>query len=274
MIKIVQMELFRTFCKWNCIVPFIIIIIFFIQGMESYFDPIHPNFFSAYFYAHGAGAGALLPGIFPLAVTLLVGHSLAWDRKTGFYDYVMIRTNYRKFIGSKFVSAAISSFVLVCVTELIAMAYAMVRYPIYDISHSHIVYALDLYKTAPFVYVLLIISNMIVAAICFSFISIILSTILKNIYLIVALPWLFALLLQFFLYIMSEIKYAPMDLLGIYMLGNDYSVFEIAMVWGGISLLLVIITFSIYALKFKMGESKNDVCKQRNFNKNGFKKAQ
>ncbi|GAC42652.1 hypothetical protein [Paenibacillus popilliae] len=259
MLKIAQMELFRIFCKWYSIIPFIIIIACFIQGLETYFDPIHPNFFSAYFYAHGAGAEALLAGIFPLAVTLLVGHSLAWDRKTGFYNYVMIRTNCWKFIGSKLVSAAISSFVLVCVTELIAMAYAMVRYPIYDISHSQIVYALDLYKADPFVYVLLIILNTILAAICFSFLSITLSTLLTNIYLVVALPWLFAFILQFFLYIISKIRYAPLDLLGIYMLRNDYSIFEIAMVWGGISLSLVIITFSIYAVKFKVRESQNAI---------------
>ncbi|GAC42656.1 IIC component [Paenibacillus popilliae ATCC 14706] len=239
-----------------------IIIAFFIIGMESYFSPRHPNFFSAYFYAHGAGADSFLAGVFPLAVTLLVGHSLAWDRKTGFYNYGLIRTNYRRFIGGKFIAAAITSFILVCVTELLAFAYAVLRYPTYDISHIQIAYALPLYKELPFVYILLIIFNTVLAAICFSFLSITLSTLLTNIYLVVALPWLFAFLLQFFLYIISEIKYAPLDLLGIYMIRTayHYSIFEIAIVWGGTALFLVIITFSIYAaVKFKVRESQNAI---------------
>jgi hypothetical protein len=249
------MEFHRLFYRKNWFVfSFLILLGFYIQGIETYFDPNHPNSFDAFLYAHGEGAGALLPGIFPLVISLFAGSSLAWDRRTGFETYLFTRTNYRIYLASKLISTAISSFVFVLLTDLIAFLYSCFRYSTFSytpITENAPGYVSSLYMNSPFGYVFLIMLNGALAAIAIAFISVVISIFVKNIYIVLALPWLLFLFLQFALYVIKQIHYAPLDLLGLYMLRKNYSLLEIPSVWCSVSILLLLVSFLVYSIKYR-----------------------
>lgn len=251
----IRIELRRAVHKWRWFIPFMIILGCCIEGILVYFDPIHPNAFSSFLYGIGKGADAILGLVFPLAIPLFVGGSLAVDRRTGFENYILSRMNYKQYIGAKLLSAAIASVMLVLITELIAFGVALLIYPDFaykPVSYNAPGYATHLYLTWPYLYVLLIICNNAVAAISISFISVMFSTMIKNMYVVLALPWVSFLLLQYVIYSAGNgDHYAPLDLIGLYMVEQDYTVLEVPMLWISLAVVLAMMTFAITSLKYK-----------------------
>ncbi|MGZ4123746.1 MAG: sulfate permease [Tumebacillaceae bacterium] len=254
MLTIFRMEWKRTFRRWQWLVSFLLMIAFLVAGMETYFDPVHPSSFEAILYAIGKGANALFPGIFPLAIALFAGSSLAWDRKTGYRDYILLRTTYKRYIGSKLLAAALAGFTLTVATELLAFLYAVIRYPTFSFTPDPDFvpgFLPGLYLTSPTLYVFGAMLIVALAAVFVGLFSVVISTMIKNIYIVIAVPWLLFLLLQFFLYIINGQHYAPLDLIGLYMIRRNYGTLEVPMYWVGLSVIMILITYAVYTVKYR-----------------------
>jgi hypothetical protein len=261
--KITKMEIRRAFFRRQALVAFLIMSAFFIQGFEAYRPgPLVPvtanhNFYFAFLYAHGNGASGLLPLVFALIVSLAAGNSLAWDKKSGFIQYVLMRTSYKTYIVGKMVSASVVSFVFVFISELFCFVLAAIQFPnISDINkiHSSFIpkYAGSLFIDHPFLYILLIIFNSALSAVFISMVSVFVSTTVKNIYIVVATPWLLFIVLHFVLYSINLTRYAPLDLVGAYILNHfSYRTLEIPFIWIVLSIVFYTLTYFFFARNFK-----------------------
>lgn len=249
------------------LISFLLVITFLIQGYEAFRpnvqfiaeNPNYNNYFLAFLYAQGMGPKAILPGILPLAIALAVGASLAWDRKTGYIQALMIRITYKKYILGKLISAILISFFFIFISELVAFLYGVLTFPgIKTILENYKTpfYATDLFLSHPFLYVLLIIFNIALLSTVISLLTVFLSTISKNVLLVTALPWLLFIVLQFVFYALGLNRYAPIDLVGMYMLNNfRYDTLEIPLIWLGIGMVLFLLTYLTFSKTIKRGNN-------------------
>lgn len=262
--NIIKTEIRRNFLRWQTLLAFILMLAFFIQGFEAFrpngieLSPERQNFFLAFLYAQGKGPRAMLAIVLPLVVALIAGDSLAWDRKTGFNHFTLMRSTYKKYILGKIIGASITSFIFVFVSEWIAFLYGIFSFPkpetmqyILGVSPD---YAAQLFLDSPFVYILLIIFNTSLLAMVISLVAVLISVKVKNIFVVIATPFLLFILLQFAFNILSFDRYAPMDLIGIYMLSNfKYQIFEIPAIWIVLWLVLAFGIYSSFTNKYKRG---------------------
>lgn len=247
-------------------IAFILMSALFIQGFEAFrpgpYVPLsmeRNNFYVAFLYAQGMGANALLAGVFPLVIALASGDSLVWDKKSGYEQHQLMRISYNRYILGKLFGASIISFGFVFVSELLAFTYGMIMFPgvvtlkkILGITPD---YAADLFINHPFLYVLLIILNTALFGMVISLLSMLISTFVKNVYVVIAVPWLLFFVLQFVFYAINLSKFAPLDLVGMYMSSSfqQYSTLEIPLTRISLWLILFISTYLAYIRKFKVG---------------------
>lgn len=264
LLSIIKTEIQRHLSRRQIIIAFILMIVFLAQGFGTHhlrhqanvsIDSM--NSYLAFLDAAGKGPKALLCGIFPLAIALAAGDSLAWDIRSGFELPILMRTTYKKYILGKVLSASIVSFSFVFITELFAFVVALFMFPyankIVYVPGISPDYATELFVNHPFFYVLLIICNTALFSIVVTSVSILLSTVVKNIYIVVAVPWLLFFALQFLFYGLGMNRYAPLDLVGLYMnSGNHYGTLEIPSMWIILWVMISFVIYITYINKFKV----------------------
>lgn len=264
MLQILKIELKRGLFRWQMYVAFILMVACLAQGFSEVWVPnstIHAsaqyyNSYIAFLYAIGQGSTVIFPGIFPLICVLVAGDSLAWDRRTGFERFVLMRTTYTRYIFGKVISVCVLSFGFVLVSELLAYVYAFLEYP--TVSKIQYVagitphYSQNLFLHLPLVYVMLVIVNTALFALIISLMSLAISTITKNVFIVSGVPWIFLFLLQFAMYSIHYTKFAPLDLVGLYISDvNHYQTYEIPTLWVVVGILLVVSVYVLYTTKFK-----------------------
>lgn len=262
--NIIKTEVSRNFLRWQTLLAFILMLTFFYQGFEAFrpngleLSSDKHNFFLAFLYAQGKGPRAMLAMVLPLVVALTAGDSLAWDQKTGYKHLTLMRTTYKNYILGKIISASITSFIFVFISEWIAFFYGTTIFPkaetmqyILGVSPD---YATQLFIYNPYIYILLIIFNTSLLAMVISLLSLMVSVKVKNIFIVVATPFLFFIILQFIFNTLSMNRYAPFDLVGIYMLSNyKYQIYEIPLIWVILWLILAFGIYSLFSQKYKVG---------------------
>lgn len=262
LLNVIKSEIRRTYFRWQTLLAFFLLLAFFIQGYEAFrpngieLSPEWQNFFLAFLYAQGKGPRAMLAIVLPLVVALTAGDSLAWDRKTGFNHLTLMRSTYKNYILGKIIGASITSFVFVFISEWVAFLYGFFSFPkpeiMQYISGISPDYAAQLFLDSPYTYILLIIFNTSLLAMVISLVSVFVSVKVKNIFVVTAIPFLLFILLQFAFNILSFDRYAPIDLVGTYMLSNfKYPVFEIPVIWIVFWLVLAFGIYSAFTKKYK-----------------------
>jgi hypothetical protein len=262
--SLIRMEVVRLFSRWQPWVAFLLLIGVLIQGYEVFYpeptikvrDPGWFNVFLAFTKTHGYDL-ALLSVTLPLIAVMVAGDSLAWDLRTGFMHSILMRMNYKKYIMGKLLSVSLVTFVFVWIGEWIAFIYGMVRYPVLfppAVSHGSTPdYAQSLFMDHPILYVMLIVFNTSMAAMAFSTISLALSTKIKNLYVVLALPWLGFIVIEFISQVLGS-RFSPLNYIGQYFLSVfSYHTLEIPLAW---TLLWVISWMTAYLLfvnHFKKG---------------------
>ncbi|MBN6187624.1 hypothetical protein JQN58_11910 [Aneurinibacillus sp. BA2021] len=256
-------EIKRAFSRWQILVAFFLLVLLFIQGIETFRPETHlpgalafNNFYVAFLYAQGMGASAILPGVLPLIIALAAGDSMAWDRRSGYQQFILMRISRGKYIIGKLLSASLISVIFIFVSEIFMLIYTFASFP--NSEHMQHVngitpkYASNLFIEDPFLYILLIILNTSLLAMVVSAMSVMCSIFSKNIYAVIVIPWIFFFLLQFIFYNINLAKFAPIDLVGLYMNSIfQYSIIEIPFIWITLWLLLCCITYLVFIRSYK-----------------------
>lgn len=211
----------------------------------------------------GGSSNSYMPLIWPLFMMLLNGDSLFLDYKTGFYQFALSRTTHRRYIQGKIVAVAVTTFGFLMAFQMIAFLYCLVTCP-YVLPTSvsverymGYIFLTPLYLTHPYAYVFLVMILMSVMSATMSMLGIIASTVLKNIVMVVGLPWMVYLVLGQLMMIppgSSYIyKYSPISLTGIFIFESNYSVMEVLVYWLIWFVLLALAAYKLSIRKFKVG---------------------
>ena len=261
--KFIKVEIGRQLLRWQTLLAFMLMMALFIQGFEAFrpngivLSPDKHNYFLAFLYAQGKGPRAMLPILLSLIISLTAGDSLALDRKTGFTQFSLLRITYPKYIMGKIISSSIISFFFVFMTEIAAFIYGVLTFPgTVVMQYNQGIYpdyASQLFIDHPYMYILLIISNASLMAMVVALLSVLVSTKSKNVFIVIASPFLLSILLQFTLNALDLNRYAPLDLIGTYMLSYyKYQTLEIPGIHIALWVILCLITYGVYTRKFRL----------------------
>jgi hypothetical protein len=265
--SMVKLEMNRLLWRWQAIVAFLFMILFFMQGYQAYTPnnyvralPGH-NGWMAFLYVVGNGPRALFPLVIPLVLPFIAGDSLAYDRRYGFDRATLLRIPYRTYILSKMISASVVSFLFVAISQLVLFIYISIQFDLpMQIRRDWALfpsYAAEWFLSFPFLYILLIIFNTSLLAMVISMVSVMLSNISKNVYLVLATPFLSFFVLHHFFYTMEWSRLAPFNLVGGYMLG-EFPTYLIPLIWFVSWLLFGGFAFYFYHRKFSQGRDGYD----------------
>lgn len=263
LLKFIKVEIGRQFVRWQTLLALILMFALFIQGFEAFrpngiaLSSDKHNYFLAFLYAQGKGPRAMLPIIVALVVSLVAGDSLALDRKTGYVQFSLLRITYPKYILGKIISASIISFVFVFIAEAVAFIYGVLTFPAPAVMEYnrgiYPEYASQLFIDHPYLYVLLIIFNTSLMAMVIALLSVFVSTKVKNVLVVIAVPFTLSILLQFAFNALNLNRYAPLDLVGTYMLSYyKYQTLEIPGIHITLWMILCFITYGVYTRKFHL----------------------
>jgi ABC-type transport system involved in multi-copper enzyme maturation permease subunit len=266
--SLVKVEIKRALSKWTTGIAFVILLAFCLQGLYSFYT-FFPNSmawranhqattFNAYqaFLWIWTGPSDFIVGVFPLLVTMGAGDSLAWDRKTGFMEFIISRTTSRRYIIAKIVSASIVGFLLVMLTQMISIALSLLVFPHATGNTGYVPPFLSgLYASSPFLYILLVALISAVAGMAFAVIAVILSTVVKNVFLVVIGPWLLFVVVSLLCYDYYHhhphvmLPYSPLVILGPYINERVVSPMYIAavpLVWIAVWGLGSVVAYAIF----------------------------
>ena len=233
MVSLLRVEWKRVLMRWQTWAAFAVLLGFFFQGLYAFYrshvywayghwtnagvlsQPGHYNAYLAFLNIFN-GPTDFIVGILPLLVAVAAGDSLAWDRKSGFVEYVVNRSSLRRYILAKIGSASLVSAGLILGAALISAMAAAVFCPVS--SHPVItgvtpMLLAEFYALHPFLYCLMVAGIAALAGMAWTVVGVLLSTLIKNIYLVVAGPWLLFLATSFPLLVFAP-HYAPLVLIG------------------------------------------------------------
>lgn len=119
--------------RWPSVLVFLLIVGFMIQGYMDYHINSHNSSrhsaYMAYLSALGFGGAAYWVGILPLAACLIAGDSLAWDRRSGFIRFRLIRVPRRRYIAQKILATSLFTALLFFAGFLVSFLIAIVPLP-------------------------------------------------------------------------------------------------------------------------------------------------
>ena len=234
MVGLLRVEWKRVLMRWQTWAAFVVLLGFCGQGLVAYYRSHviwdqghwtnalalgHPGSYNAYlaFLNIFNGPTDFIVGILPLLVVLAAGDSLAWDRKTGFVQYVVHRSSLQRYILAKIGSASMVSAAVMLVAALLSGVAAGMFFPV---SRAHPVIPgvtpmlmAPFYAGHPILYCAMVAGIATLAAMAWTLVGVLLSTLIKNVYLVVAGPWLLFLITSFPLLVFAP-HYAPLVFIG------------------------------------------------------------
>lgn len=259
----IRMELVRTLSRWQPWVALLLWVGLLIQGYEVFYPEPQMyvesgwfNVFVAFTKTHGSDLAFLSP-VIPLLAVMVAGDSLAWDLRTGFQHSMLLRMNGKEYILGKMTAVACITFLFVWIGELLGFLYGMIRYPVifppYFMDGISPDYAQGLFIDYPLLYLLLIVFNTAMAAVAFALIAVALSTKIKNLYTILAFPWLSFIAFEFISQILGT-RVSPLKYIGYYFWAVfQYEVWEIPLFWVFLSALAFLLTYFLFKNQLKRG---------------------
>ncbi|SFX50912.1 hypothetical protein SAMN04487866_1104 [Thermoactinomyces sp. DSM 45891] len=262
MLHILNVEFKRAILRWQTWIAFVLFVGCIIVGVEIFrpgelvpFDPNVHNPFNAFLYAVGNGARPILPLAFALIVPLVAGDTLVWDRRTSFYQMSLLRVSYKKYILGKILASSIITAVFALCAQIVGFLYCITTFPVpaaLSIEQGITpTYAQELFIHHPFLYMFLIIAHITLFSMVVVMISVLISNVTKNIYVVLCFPWLLFCFLQVVFYMYDVERYAPVDLVGSYVIGIDYSIWEISVLFTSIWAVLVLTVYGIFFARYK-----------------------
>lgn len=239
MLNILFSELVRLRHRLPPLIAFLLILCFIGQGLITYrtghwfnYNDIYSSYL-AYLLAL-SGTTAFWVGVIPLIASLIAGDSLAWDRKTGFIRFFLMRTTRRNYILGKVIAVFLLTGIIVLCGLLISFGIACLCFPL-QLPPWHMVgniptftnpaaplsyinlwpsFLHNLFFAHPFRYVLIVIGIVTLSSTFWALISLFFSLWTTNIYIVLAGPWLVYIIDLFIKGILGIGQYAALVLSG------------------------------------------------------------
>lgn len=222
---LLRSEWIRVLKRWQTALAVALIVVSLLAGYLDYqsgryFSPMDTlSAYVAFLVAIGGGPVSLWPGVVALIGPLILGDSLAWDRRTGMIRLMVSRVGRRRYITGKLLAVNLYTAIIVlsalCVSLAVAFAWLPSQLPpwrevdgkltIYDPRATYAVvepfptYLHDLFFTNPIVYLTILVLILVLPPLAWANLSLLLSIWTENIYLVLAAPWLICMALSFIL---------------------------------------------------------------------------
>ncbi|MDN5363089.1 MAG: hypothetical protein PWQ91_150 [Eubacteriales bacterium] len=276
MITVVKSEILRVLKRRNLIIAFFLLIGFMLQGYYSYknmgYVVREESAYVAYISTLSSN-NAYIIGVLPLITCLIAADSLAWDRKTGYVRFMLTRSQRRDYILGKIAAVSVITAAVVLLGFLFSFVLAAVLYPLRlpswhwvgnvatftipeapaDYVNPVPVFLHNLFFTHPFIYVMIITIIVTLAAVAYANVALLLSLWTSNIYLVLAVPWLLHVGLNFVFGVLAVITnkdfaaFSPIVLTGAFIdHGNDPGKIYVPIIWITTILLAATVTYVLF----------------------------
>lgn len=276
MITVVKSEILRVLKRRNLIVAFLLLVGFMLQGYYSYKNMGYVVWEESAYVAYVSifsGNNAYFIGILPLIACLIAADSLAWDRRTGFVRFMLTRSHRREYILGKIVAVSVTTAVVVLAGLLLSFVMATALFPLKlppwhwvgdtatftlrgvpaDYVSPVPVFLHNLFFTHPLIYVVTITFIATLAAVAYANVALLLSLWTSNIYLVLAVPWLLHVGLNFIFGVLAVITnkdfaaFSPIVLTGAFIdRGNDPGKIYVPIIWITTILLAATVTYVLF----------------------------
>jgi hypothetical protein len=226
-----QIELKRSILRWQFWLAIILMGGLIIHGyhnawIEAIHGPDNAPFasmspadhtvFKVFIYGQGYTGLSFIGAVWPLIAALIAGDSLAWDRKSGYLQSVLLRIGYKKYIIGKILSISAITFIVIFLAESLLFAYGLIQFPIHDPSQMdpqyYPKYGSNLFSQFPYLYSFLIIFNASLFGAVTASMCLLISTKIRNLMVVVALPWIIYIVLSFVIQVIGLVPFAPIIL--------------------------------------------------------------
>ncbi len=146
--------------------------------------------------------------LFPLFVAIPICWNMYYERKNNFLLYTMPRVGKAKYLMAKWIAAAVSAFAIIFIPYFLSAVVALyVKPPITPwIGEFHHIY-LDVYVNTPLLYALLLSLWKSVVGVLGMSLGFVLSLYIKNIFVILTGPFIYAILENFTFSILGKPEY-------------------------------------------------------------------
>ncbi len=226
-----QIELKRSILRWQFWLAIILMGGLIIHGYhQAWIEAIHGpadapyptstpadnNAFLVFIYSQGNTGLSFIGAVWPLVAALIAGDSLAWDRKSGYLQSVLLRIGYKKYIIGKIISISAITFFVIFLAESLLFAYGLIQFPIHDPAQMdpqyYPKYGSTLFSQFPYLYSFLIIFNISLFGAVIASTCLLISTKIRNLMVVVALPWIIYIVLSFVIQVIGLVPFAPIIL--------------------------------------------------------------
>ncbi|WP_018132138.1 hypothetical protein [Effusibacillus pohliae] len=274
-------EGYRLVRRWQVLLAMIALIGFMVQGFFYYHSK--PTYFSGYYSAYmayisalGTGSGAFWIAVLPLIACLVAGDSVAWDRRTGFIRFMLIRLSRKEYILNKLLSTSLFIVLFFAVglviSFLIVSIWLPLKLPPWHFVNGIATFSLpgvpedevflfptfmhNLFFKHPFAYIVVVSGIVILSAVAWTNIAILVSLFTTNIYLVLGVPWLIYIIVSFIMMIplVGLPHYSPLVLSGPFMEsgpGTGPSAPWIPIFW---IILILLLNMAAYMIFLRKGE--------------------
>lgn len=218
--------------------------------------------FESFVAIQGGGAGLLFI-VLPLTLTILTGDMFIKERNSSVLSFSLVKIDIKTYIKNKLLSLGLINFLFMVSAQVLILVCAIAIFPTKNshIDQGYVIFAKNLLYSKPFIYCAIIILNSGLMSIFFSFFSIIISLIFKNIYAAIMLPYvvfvgvsqiLMAMPLVIGLSGIKFYNFSPLVMSGDY-IAIDLNIFIVSIYW----IMLIVLSYK-YALYLFNKKFKNE----------------
>lgn len=178
------------------------------------FHPYNCNPYDALLYVHSGFFGLLAP----LIATLPFGDSMVLDRAQGYLRNILLRTTFRRYFAAKFFVNLLAGGLAVAIPVLLVFIYANLIYPrgILPIDQARMTPGgypngpfKELYRSAPDLYALFRIGLAFLFGAIYANVGLLISLLVNNRYVVLATPFLLAMVGNFVLANLDLARWTP-----------------------------------------------------------------
>lgn len=259
---IMKVELKRAFQSKGFYLSLIIGIVFSILQLkeDGFFYPFEETYFgpwSLYDYWIMFKAGSFRNSmlmLMPLLTAICYSSSFLEDRKSGFSKSIYTRINRKEYIRAKYIANFLASFVVIVIPLIIYLLFLLMTIPnikpdvsIYNQTIRQYGMLHNLYYSQPILYILMATCIYGIFGGIYSSVSLVVSLKIKNIFVVLSTPFLFAFILDMIMHILKTYDLSPINYLSVFSRANG-TVVLLEIIIG------VLLTFSMFYLGGKNEE--------------------
>lgn len=275
--RFLKVELKRTLFSWNILISFVLFMAVFINISNTYKSdiPVTPqypkllaleggNCFINFIEVMGNPRNSYMTLVFPLIILILIGDSLFLDYKTNFLQFSLTRIGYKKYIRYKTIAVALIAFIFTFLFQIVGFLYSLFTNPYYLPTKAAIendmapLCASQLYVNNPYIYIFIVMIIFSIIAMVISTLGIIASTLAKNTFYVIGVPWILYVLICEIIYIITPYIWNflrninPLNMIGVILFMEGSNLIYIFLYWILLLVATLFISHRLTLRKFKL----------------------